>query len=223
MFSQLVSSWAPASPLFSGWNCVADSAVFSTPATKRSPCSAQVTFGFGSGDGAVVLAEGEVADAVGVHEVEALVLDAVEEHAARRDVDLVPAHVRQDGGLQLLDHAGPLAAALGVVAVLDAAVEEDLHPDADAEHRTATGEAAADDPGAVDGLEALHARGEGADAGDDEAVGVQGGLRVGGHRDVGTHAGQRALGRAQIARPVVEDRHLLHACHATDQRSGPSP
>lgn len=43
--SQLVSSAAPASPLFSGWNWVADSGPFSTPATNRSPCSAQVTAG----------------------------------------------------------------------------------------------------------------------------------------------------------------------------------
>ena len=71
----------------------------------------------------------------------------VEQHAARGAVDLVPAHVRQDGGLQLLDDAGPLAAALGVVAVLDAAVEQDLHADADAEHRAAAGEPAADDLG----------------------------------------------------------------------------
>ncbi len=42
---QLVSSWAPASPDFSGWNWVAHSAPFSTAATKRSPCVAQVTLG----------------------------------------------------------------------------------------------------------------------------------------------------------------------------------
>ena len=63
----------------------------------------------------------------------------------------------------------------------------------------------------------VHAGGEGAHARDDEAVGVQRGLRVRGHRDVGAHPGQRPLGRAQVARPVVEDDDLLHAAHATDQ------
>ena len=33
------------------WGCVAESAMFSTPATNRSPCSAQVTSGLGSGEG----------------------------------------------------------------------------------------------------------------------------------------------------------------------------
>lgn len=43
--SQFRSSWAPASPDFSGWNCVAQSGPFSTAATKSSPWFAQVTFG----------------------------------------------------------------------------------------------------------------------------------------------------------------------------------
>ncbi len=42
---QLVRSWAPASPDFSGWNWVAHRAPFSTAATKRSPWVAQVTLG----------------------------------------------------------------------------------------------------------------------------------------------------------------------------------
>src|SRR5688500_2549559 len=44
--TQLRSSWAPASPDFSGWNWVAVRGPFSTAATNRSPpCSAQVTSG----------------------------------------------------------------------------------------------------------------------------------------------------------------------------------
>src|SRR3954449_3350219 len=65
-----------------------------------------------------VLAEREVADAVGMHEVEALVGEAFEQDGPRRRRDGVPAHVRQNGRLELLDDAGPLAAALGVLAVL---------------------------------------------------------------------------------------------------------
>ena len=80
--------------------------------------------------------------------------------------------MRQDRRGELLDDAGPLAAALGVVPVLDAALEQDLHPDADAEDRSAAGQPPPDDPGPVDGAQARHAGGERADAGDDETVGV---------------------------------------------------
>ena len=104
--------------------------------------------------------EREVADAVGVHEVEALVGQAVEQDGARRRLDGVPAHVRQHRRLELLDDAGPLAAALGVVPVLDPAVEEDLHADADAEDRTAAGQPPADEPRPVDGAQPGHAGGE---------------------------------------------------------------
>src|SRR5699024_10530190 len=48
--SQFSSSAAPASPDFSGWNCVAVNGPFSTAATNRSPsCSAQVTNGAANG------------------------------------------------------------------------------------------------------------------------------------------------------------------------------
>ena len=55
------------------------------------------------------------------------------------------------------------------------------------------------------------------DPGDDEPVGLERRVGVGRHGDVGADAGQRALGRAQVARPVVEDDDLLHAAHATHQ------
>ena len=67
-----------------------------------------------------------------------------------RGVDGVPAHVRQHGRRQLGDDARPLAEALGVDAALDAALEEHLHADADAQHRTAAGEPAVDDLVAAD-------------------------------------------------------------------------
>ena len=104
--------------------------------------------------------------------------------------------MRQHRRLERLDDAGPLAAALGVVPVLDAALEQDLHADADAQHRAAAGQPAADDPRPVDGAQPGHAGGEGADAGDDEAVGVERGLRVGGDGDVGaTRARARSAER----------------------------
>ena len=133
---------APASPDFSGWNWVAGSGPFSTAATNRSPpCSAQVTSGR---PGQVVGHQGPVADGVGVHEVEALVLDAGEQGGPGGGLDGVPAHVRDHRRLEPLDGAGPLAAPLGGDAVLHPGLEEDLHAHADAEHRTAAREPAAD-------------------------------------------------------------------------------
>jgi hypothetical protein len=92
-------------------------------------------------------------------------------------------------------------------------------PDADAQHRPAAGQPRPITRGPSTALEALHARGEGAHPGDDETVGLQGGVRVAGHRDVGTDPGQRAFGRAEVARAVVQDDDLLHVCHGTWERS----
>jgi len=49
--------------------------------------------------------------------------------------------------------------------VLDAALEQHLHADADAEHRAPAGETASDDAGTVDLSQPVHARGERAAAG----------------------------------------------------------
>src|SRR6185437_683301 len=92
--------------------------------------------------GRTVRGEREVADAVGVHEVEALVGQSVAQHGVRGSIHGVPTHVWEDRRLQRLDHAWPFTASLGVVAVLDASVEEDLHADTDAENRTPAGQAA---------------------------------------------------------------------------------
>ena len=62
------------------------------------------------------------------------------------------------GACSALDRAGPLAEALGVDAVLDAALEEHLHADADAEHRAAAGEPTTDDLVALTArMPAMHA------------------------------------------------------------------
>ena len=60
-------------------------------------------------------------------------------------VDGVPAHVRQHRGVEFGHDAGPLAETLGVDAALDAALEQHLHADADAEHGPAAREAPLDE------------------------------------------------------------------------------
>ena len=79
--------------------------------------------------------------------------------------------VRQDRRLEPFDGARATPRTPRCDAVLDAEVEEHLHPDADAEHRPAAGEPAVDDAGATDGAEPGHAGGERADPGHDEPVG----------------------------------------------------
>ena len=79
-------------------------------------------------------------------------------------------------------------------------------PDADGQHGTAAGDAAADHADGVDGLELAHDRFERADAGDDEAVGVEHVLRLGAEDDLGTGPLERADGGTDVAGAVVEDR-----------------
>ncbi|GHH51160.1 hypothetical protein GCM10017774_61350 [Lentzea cavernae] len=95
--------------------------------------------------------------------------------------------------------------------MLDAAFEEDLHAHADAEHRTATGEARTDDPGAAHRVEALHARRVRTDTGHDEAVRLAGDLRVRRHLDMGADTLKRALGGAQVAGAIVKYDDTCHA------------
>ena len=63
--------------------------------------------------------------------------------------------------------------ALGVDAALDAALEQHLHADADAEHGPAAGEAPLDELVAAARAQRLHDGAERADAGHDEAVGLE--------------------------------------------------
>ena len=130
--TQLRRSRMPASPDFSGWNCVADSAPFSTAERNGSPYVVQVSRGSGNGgesDFELPLLRG-----VGVHEVETFIFDAAEQHAALIGRNGVPAHVRQYGSVELGHRARPLSEALGILTALDTVFEEHLHTDAHAEH-----------------------------------------------------------------------------------------
>ena len=89
-----------------------------------------------------------------MHEVEAFVLDAREELAALGRRDGVPAHVRDDGAGSSSTVPGH-SPSPGAHAVLDALFEEDLVADADAQHRAAAGDAAADPADGADVVELL--------------------------------------------------------------------
>ena len=121
--------------------------------------------------------------------------------------------MRQDGRIELGHDARPLAEALGVDAALDAALEQHLHADADAEHGPAAGEPALDELVAAARAQRLHDGAEGADARHDEAVGLEHERPVGGEPRVGARRRQRLDGGVDVARPVVEDRDERFRAH----------
>jgi len=98
-------------------------------------------------------------------------IDPGEQPTPARGLDGVPAHVRHDRRLKLHYVARPRAAAGRHLAVLKPAGKQDLHADADAEHRPSAGQSLRDDLLAAYTAQSGHARGERADAGDDQAVG----------------------------------------------------
>jgi hypothetical protein len=118
--------------------------------------------------------------------------------------------VRQHVGLEPLDGAGPAPAARGALAPLHTQLEQHLHADTDAQHRTAGGQPALDDARPVDRAQAGHARGERAHARHHQAVAVECGIRVGGDRDVGADPVQRAFRGTQVARSVVQHDDPCH-------------
>ena len=140
-----------------------------------------------------------------MHEVEALLLEAAEQHRPLTRSDGVPPHVRQDGRVELRDGPGPFAETLRVVPPLHAEIEHDLHPDTDAEHRASPGETALDELVSALGAQRRHHRVEGPDARHHEPVrvpdepGIRGEPRIGACRD------QRLDGGVDVARPVVQD------------------
>src|SRR5215207_4178017 len=150
---------------------------------------------------------------IGVHEIEAGGgVDAVEQRGAGRRIDDVPAHVRDHRGVQPDDGARPLPAAGGLLAELDTAGEQDLHPDAHAEHRSAGRDSVGDELVPADLSQTGHARLERADAGHHKPVGVARRVSVGGHLDVSADALQRPLRRSQVSGAVVEDDDF--GCHS---------
>ncbi len=140
-----------------------------------------------------------------MHEVETLLLEAREQRRPLGHVDRVPAHVREHVRLDPVDRAGPLPQAGHVDVALDAAVEHDLHADADAQHRAAARQTTVDDAVAAGRTQRGHHGGERPDPGDEEAVGLVRPLRVARQLDIGAGQLERLDGGVDVAAPVVED------------------
>ena len=81
----------------------------------------------------------------------------------------VPPHVGKNCGLELGHSTRPLGEALGLDAMLDTLVEHDLHPYADTEHGAPARKSSPHDLARTDGLQSLHAGGEGANSWDHQA------------------------------------------------------
>ena len=147
-----------------------------------------------------------------VDEVEGrLGVDPVGQRRLALPADRFPADVRdlEPGRLERRDVAGEQPEAIGA-AELARALEEELHPQADAEHGGALPRALGDQPVEPQLSHALDRLREGTHAGEDEPVGGASRLGVGGPRDLDADALERLLNRAQVAHPVVEDREPGH-------------
>src|SRR5215207_2855779 len=167
-------------------------------------CDEPIAAVFGPGDLAVAVL-GEVAHSVAGDEVEALVLDTGEQLRAGGCLDGVPPHVGEAIRMQLLDPPGPDAAPFGPYPVLDADGEEHLMPDADRQRRAATRGPLRDDLWAADCDEAVHACHERTNTGYDQSGCGSGLLGIGGNRDLNPGSGDRAFGRPQVARAIIQD------------------
>ena len=139
-----------------------DSGPRSTAATNGSPCSvvACVTAPVGRGR------------RVRVDEVEAACRgQAGEQHRAGRRVDGVPAHVRQPGARQPVTAPGSSPRPLVTTPCSSPDVEEDLHADADAQHRPAGRDPLGDHRAGAERVDPGHAGRVRPDAGHDQPVG----------------------------------------------------
>ena len=102
--------------------------------------------------------------------------------------------MRNHRRVQAGDCTRPLPAPGALHAELDTAGEQDLHADADAEHRPARGDSVGDDGVSVNGAQPRHTGLECADAGHHQTVGGKRVGTVGRHGDISADAFQRALG-----------------------------
>ena len=91
-------------------------------------------------------------------------------------------------------------------AVLVAAVEQQLEPEADAQERPIPLDPVADRVDQAGPRQARHRRRRGPDARHDQRVGVPQAALVARHGDGGADSGQRLLDAHEVARPVVDDR-----------------
>ena len=169
-FRKFAISARPSFWLFSGWNCVP---TMLSRADDRGDRAAIV--GLGHEIGALRHLE-----LIGVHEIGVQALrperQAVDQLVRPRDIERVPAHVRnfqlRIARRDAIDFAGDPAQPLGDF-VFAAALGQKLHADADAEERPALAmhRFLERRDHAVDGVEAAPAIGEGADAGQHHAIG----------------------------------------------------
>lgn len=158
--------------------------------------------------GGVVVGQLPSRHSIRVDEIEALTFEPSEDPRPRGCRDRVPAHMRQDGSIERLDDAGPLAEALALDPMLDPSIEEDLHADADAKHWPPAGEPAINNRIAPHLPDPIHAGPECPNSGQDQGACSHGLIEIAGERDRRAYLLECSLGRSQIARSVVKDRDI---------------
>ncbi len=118
------------------------------------------------------------------------------------------------GALSWGDGPRPFAEALGVVAALDAVLEQHLHPDADPEHGATAGQTTIDDLVSAMGAQGITHGLERTDTGHDETVGLESGGAVACQHGIRTGGHERLDRRMDVARLVVEDRDARCCAHS---------
>ncbi len=140
-----------------------------------------------------------------MHEVEALVLDALEQDRILRRFHGVPSHVRHHGRVQAVHGPGPLGQTLRTLTVLDTFIEHDLKTHANSQNGPAAAQATIDETGSLNGSESVHHSCEGTHTRDDQAVGVHDVLRVGAELHACSRGFQGPHRGVDIAGAVIEN------------------
>src|SRR5262249_18246773 len=137
-----------------------------------------------------------------VGEIDVAAVETVEQDAPTDQTERVPAHVRDAPRAESLDAAGEEAEP---GAALFALLEQKLHAEADAEHRSSGGGSVAQGIGQATSPEAAGGASGVADAGDHGERRLAHADRVGRHRGIRSHPLEAGADTAQVAGAVVDE------------------
>src|SRR6185437_2897863 len=144
-----------------------------------------------------------------VHEIEVLArLDPREQRILPRGAQLIPSHVRhRPAGRRLQQPRGARNNTEALRHPLRRALEQQLHPEADAEHRLAQGRQQLREPGALQPLHRICRRSH---AGQQDAGGGCYHACIGAHDGLGAQPLERELQRGEIGAAAVDDHGFGH-------------
>jgi hypothetical protein len=147
-----------------------------------------------------------------VHEVEALIFDAVKQSGSGGGVDEIPTHMRQDRSRNPLDSFFEDRETLHTSA-LGTALKEDLKSYAKSQSWTSSPQSLCDDLITTNRPKSGHALPECTDTRDDESIGIDGDFKVARDDHGASRGRKRSLYRSDVSGTVVENCGLRGATH----------